>query len=139
MHVAGEEDKRANGSDSALKRSRKEVKQLEESLRQQSDELEKARKEIGRLTRENEKLKKELSARRSPPKWAKPNKEDKQGKKKGPKFGHKRRRSTRRWWFFQRAARAAAVSYLSLPLLSGIPTYKWTYPRLGKCRSRNLL
>jgi transposase len=89
MHVAGEEDKRANGSDSALKRSRKEVKQLEESLRQQSDELEKARKEIGRLTRENEKLKKELSARRSPPKWAKPNKEDKQGKKKGPKFGHK--------------------------------------------------
>jgi transposase len=74
-----------------LEKTRREVKQLEESLRRKQGELEKAQKKIDHLEKENEKLKKELAAKRQPPKWAKPNKTDdqkKKAKKRGPKNGH---------------------------------------------------
>jgi transposase len=83
--------------DKALLKTRREVKQLEEALRQESAEKEKLRKENERLKQEIEKLKKELAAIRRPPKWVKPNRSDegkKKPKKKGPKNGHSPNRRT---------------------------------------------
>lgn len=79
----------APSQDRALEKTRREVKQLEESLHRETAEKEKWRREAERLKRENEKLKKELAASRRPPKWAKANRVNRAGKKKGPKFGHK--------------------------------------------------
>ena len=76
--------------DRALEKTRREVKQLEESLHERDSEIGKLRKENERLKKENEKLKKELAATRKPPKWAKANKPENRKKKKlGPKLGHK--------------------------------------------------
>lgn len=77
--------------DRALEKTRREVKQLEESLHRETAEKEKLRKENEQLKKVIEKLKKELAAIRKPPKWAKANKskeQKKNAKKKGPKFGH---------------------------------------------------
>jgi transposase len=84
--------KRFPSQDPALKRSRREIKQLEESLRKEAETNQKLQKKINNLEKENDKLKKELAALRQPPEWAKRNKteeEKKRQKKKGPKFGHK--------------------------------------------------
>lgn len=79
----------------ALPRAKEQIKILEESLHRQSKDLEGANKKIRQLEKENSKLKKELQAKRKPPKWAKANKNrnkdgsKRQGKKRGPKKGHK--------------------------------------------------
>lgn len=78
----------APSQDRALEKTRREVKQLEESLHRETAEKEKWQREAERLRRELEKLKKELAAIRNPPKWAKANKSKKSAKKMGPKFGH---------------------------------------------------
>ena len=60
--------------ESALVKSRKENKLLQESLWEESRKNEALRKENDRLKKENEKLKKELKELFKPPLWAKPNK-----------------------------------------------------------------
>jgi hypothetical protein len=75
--------------DRALEKTRREVKQLEESLHRGTAKKEKWQREAERLKKKVEKLRKELATSRNPPKWAKANKVDRAAKKKGPKLGHK--------------------------------------------------
>lgn len=78
--------------DPALIKARREIKQLEESLRHDNKKIEQLNRRIDKLEKENEKLKKELAQIRQPPKWAKPNKTEqtqRKNKKPGAKKGHK--------------------------------------------------
>lgn len=87
-----EKNKKYPSQDPALIKSRREIKQLEESLRRQNNKIEKLERENEWLKKENEKLKKELAAIRQPPKWAKANKTEQGQRKKrkpGAKKGHK--------------------------------------------------
>jgi transposase len=80
-----------NENHKAINRAKNQIGILEDTVEKQSEKISDLEKEVNRLKRENEKLKKELSAKRQIPKWVKPNKseeENKKRKKKGPKYGH---------------------------------------------------
>lgn len=87
----GSETNKFPNQEPALLKTRREVKQLEESLHREIKRVEELEEENEKLKKENEKLKQELSDLRKPPKWAKANKseEAKQAfKRAGPKKGH---------------------------------------------------
>lgn len=86
------ENKKYPCQEPALKKSRDEIKRLEESLRREGRDKEKLRKENERLKEENERLKEEIRHLRGAPEFVKPNKPieaKRKGKKRGPKKGHK--------------------------------------------------
>lgn len=86
-----EDNKPQNENHKAINRAKNKIGILEDTVKIQSGKISKLEKENDRLKSEIEQLKKELSAKRDIPKWAKANKtkaKKKAAKKKGPKPGH---------------------------------------------------